>query len=148
MSTHVNLNNAHRPKDDTYQKAIEKIKSDSVCPFCREHLSTYHKKPILKESAHWIVTTNMYAYENAKYHFLFIHKEHITNTNDMTPEAFVELQEHIDWVTEEYKCPGGTLMMRCGDTSITGATVTHIHAHFIVADFDNAQREPLVVRVG
>lgn len=148
MSTHVNLNNARRPQNDTYEKVIKKIEGDLVCPFCSKHLSSYHKKPILKEGKHWLVTTNMYPYENAKHHFLFIHKNHIVNTSDMKPEAFVELHEHIQWITQEYNCPGGTLMMRCGDTSVTGATVTHIHAHFIVADFENADRKPLLVRVG
>jgi ATP adenylyltransferase len=148
MSTHVNLQNAHRPQNDSYQKVIKKIEGDLVCPFCREHLASYHKNPILIEGEHWLVTTNMYPYENAKYHFLLIHKKHIANTKEMTPEAFGELQQHIEWITEEYKCPGGTFMMRCGDTSVTGATVTHIHSHFVVADFDNPDRKPLLVRAG
>lgn len=147
--THVNLGNAGRPgDDDTYRKVIEGIQADRVCPFCAEHLLKYHKLPILKETDRWIITTNMYPYKNAKLCFLLIHREHINDTKDMPPESFLELQEHIKWLVDEYKCPGGTLVMRCGDTSLTGATVTHLHAHLIVADYENPDREPVLARVG
>ena len=145
---HVNLGNAGRPGDDTYRKVIETIGGHGVCPFCSEHLTTYHKNPILKEGRNWLLTANMYPYNNAKHHFLLIHRAHIANTEDMPVESFAELQELIAWIVKEYKCPGGTLMMRCGDMALTGATVAHIHAHFIVADYDNKDRKPILARVG
>jgi len=147
-NSHVNLTNAHRPGNDEYKKVIEKIGNDKVCPFCRDHLLNYHKNPILKEGERWTVTTNMYPYKNTKFHFLLIHKEHITDTENIPPESFLELQNHITWLVKEYNIPGGTLMMRCGNTENTGATVTHIHAHFIVADFSNPDHEPVLARVG
>jgi len=144
----VNLENAQRGKDDIYKNVIEQITKDAVCPFCPEHLAKYHKNPILRQGNLWTVTTNMYPYKGAKFHFLLIHKNHVVDTKDMPDESLVELKYHIDWLTNEFKIPGGTLVMRCGDTALTGATVTHIHAHFIVADFDNPTREPLMARVG
>ena len=146
--SHVNLTNAARPGDDTYKNVIEKIQADKVCPFCTEHLLKYHKNPILKEGERWIVTTNMYPYKGTKFHFLLIHKEHISDTKNMPPESFLELQQHINWLVEENNIPGGTLMMRCGDTAHTGATVTHIHAHLVVPDFNDPHHEPVMIRVG
>ena len=146
--SHVNLNNAKRPGDTKYRSVIQQIENDKVCPFCIEHLLKYHKKPILKQGKFWVVTTNMYPYKNAKFHFLFIHKEHVTDTENMSPESFAELHQHINWLIKENNISGGTLMMRCGNTAETGATVTHIHAHFIVADFNNPNREEILARVG
>ena len=148
MTSHVNLCNASRPGDDTYKKVIEQIHSEAVCPFCPDHLLKFHKNPILKEGERWRVTTNMYPYKGTKFHFLFIHRDHISNTKDMPAASFVELQQHINDLVHENNIPGGTLMMRCGDTTHTGATVTHIHAHFVVPDFKDPNHEPVMVRVG
>ena len=145
----VNLKNAARPGDDkTYQNVISQITQDGVCPFCQDHLLTYHKKPILRQGERWTVTTNMYPYKGARFHFLLIHRAHITDSKDMPVESIVELKEHMDWLMKEFKIAGGTLMMRCGDTTVTGASVTHLHAHLIVADLDNPDREPIMARVG
>ena len=144
----VNLSNAGRPGDDTYKKVIEKIQGDKVCPFCPDQLTNYHKEPILKEGACWTVTTNMYPYENAKYHFLLILKSHKSDTKELTAAEWSELHEHINWLTETYKIPGGSFMMRCGDTAHTGATVTHLHSHLLVPDFNNPDRKPIMARLG
>jgi diadenosine tetraphosphate (Ap4A) HIT family hydrolase len=146
--SHVNLDNATRPGDDTYKKVIEQIHQEKICPFCPEHLSKFHKHPILLEGNRWRVTTNMYPYKGTKYHFLFIHREHITDTANMPQESFIELRQHINQMVKENNIPGGTLMMRCGDTTHTGASVTHIHAHFVVPDFENPYHKPVRVRIG
>lgn len=147
-NTHVNLSNAGRPGDDTYRKVIEQIQSDAVCPFCPNQLTKYHKNPIIKEGALWTLTTNMYPYKNAKYHFLLILKSHKTDTKELSKEEWSELHEHINWLTETNNIPGGSFMMRCGDTSMTGASVTHLHAHLITPDFNNPEREPIMARLG
>ena len=144
----VNLNNTRRPGDDTYKKVIAKIQGDKVCPFCKDQLKNYHKNPILKEGASWVVTTNMYPYKNSKYHFLLILQNHKIDTKNLTTEEWQELHQHIDWLVESNNIPGGTLIMRCGDTTHTGATVTHLHAHFVSPDLENPNREPVIIRVG
>lgn len=145
---YVNNSNAGRPGDDTYKKVIEQIEKDKVCPFCPSQLTKYHKNPIIKEGKFWILTTNMYPYKNAKYHFLLILKNHKTDTKELSGEEWSELHDHTNWLTNEYKLAGGTLMMRCGDTSHTGASVTHLHAHFVCPDFENSKHEAIMVRVG
>ncbi|MFA6446112.1 MAG: HIT domain-containing protein [Candidatus Paceibacterota bacterium] len=144
--THVNLDNAGRPGDDTYKKVIEKIAQDKVCPFCRENLEKYHKNPIIRETENWVLTTNMYPYKNTRYHFLLIHKDHIADSSNIAQDSWQELHTHLDWLTKEYDAPGATFMMRCGDTSHTGASVTHLHAHLVVSD--RTQNEPVMVRIG
>lgn len=145
---HVNVNNAGRHGDDTYKNVIEQIAREKICPFCGDQLKKYHKEPIIKEGHFWTLTTNMYPYKNAKYHFLLILKNHKNNTVELSADEWLELHEHANWLTSEYKLPGGTFMMRCGDTSHTGATVTHLHAHFVAPDFENPTREPILVKLG
>jgi len=148
-ATFVDLSNAGRPGDDgTYKKVLEQIQGDGVCPFCTEHLLQYHKNPILREADSWIVTTNMYPYANARHHFLLVLKGHKNDSKDLTASEWQGLHAQIDWLVESYKIPGGTLIMRCGNTAHTGASVTHLHAHFISPDYDNKNREPVMARVG
>lgn len=145
---YVNKTNAGRPDDDTYKKVIDKIHEDKVCPFCPDNLEKYHKNPIIKQTEFWTLTTNMYPYKNSKYHFLLILKNHKNNTHELSPEEWSEIHTHTDWLASEYKLLGGTFIMRCGDTSHTGASVTHLHAHFISPDFENPNREPVMVKIG
>lgn len=145
----VEISNAGRPGDDgTYRKVIEQISSDGVCPFCPDHLKQYHKNPILKETDSWVVTTNMYPYANAKHHFLLILQKHKNDTKDLSAAEWQDLHTQIGWLVESYKIPGGTLMMRGGNMAHTGASVTHLHAHFISPDYDNPSRQPIMARVG
>lgn len=147
--TYVDLSNAGRPGDDgSYKKILEQIQKDNVCPFCTEYLKQYHKNPILKETDSWILTTNMYPYENAKHHFLLVLKNHKTDTKDLSSQEWQNLHEQVTWIIDSYKIPGGTLIMRSGNTAHTGATVTHLHAQFISPDYKNPERKPVLARVG
>jgi diadenosine tetraphosphate (Ap4A) HIT family hydrolase len=148
MSDFVNLENtAHRPTGP-YGNVIEQIKKDGVCPFCPESLAKYHKNPILKEGKFWLLTDNFYPYEGAKYHALLIHKAHIATFVEISKEAWGELNEFINYFTGENKIPGGTFIMRFGDTRYTGASVSHLHANLISPDGENKDRKPIIARIG
>lgn len=138
----LNIQNARVPLQ---AKNMERIEADGVCPFCIEHLKKYHIPPVVYDGNHWIVTPNMYPYENTAHHFLFITKKHIVNTDELSSEAWNELQVLTRWLIEAYGITSGTLLMRSGDMSKTGATVLHLHAQFIVgAD----PEKPVFTRVG
>ncbi|MGD1003751.1 MAG: hypothetical protein ABR884_04240 [Minisyncoccia bacterium] len=148
MSDFVNFDNtAHRP-GGTYGNVISQIQKDGVCPFCPESLAKYHKNPILKEGKFWLLTDNFYPYEGTKYHELLIHKAHITSFAEISKEAWVELNEFIKDFAQENKIPGGTFIMRFGDTRYTGASVAHLHANFVSPDGENKDRKPIIARIG
>jgi diadenosine tetraphosphate (Ap4A) HIT family hydrolase len=148
MADFVNFDNtAHRP-EGTYGKVISGIKEDGVCPFCPENLLKYHKNPILKEGVYWLFTKNMYPYEGAKYHILIIHKKHIGKFEEIAPEAWDEIRSLIGSFMKEENIPGGTFVMRFGDTDYTGATVSHLHANLISPDTEDKNRKPIIARVG
>jgi len=148
MCSFVNPENtAHRP-DQTYGKVINQIKGDNVCPFCPENLEKYHKNPILKDGNYWILTESMYPYEGAKYHLLIIHKKHIESFGEISQEAWEEIRYLTESFLREKNIPGGTLIMRFGDTTHTGATVSHLHAQLVSPDGKNKDRKPIITRVG
>lgn len=132
-------------RSQAYVEILTKINEDAVCPFCPEHLENYHKPPILKRGTYWTVTPNMYPYENTAHQFLFIVNEHITDSKNLTSDMWAELHTLIQWVITEYKITSGTLIMRSGDMSKTGATVFHLHAQFVVAEDPT---KPVLARVG
>jgi ATP adenylyltransferase len=148
MSDFVDIENAaHRPTKE-YGEVLSKIKEDGVCPFCPESLLSYHERPILKDGAFWVLTENMYPYEGAKYHGLLIHKKHITSFSEISPEAWSELRDLVNYFVATNKIPGGAFLMRFGDTRYTGATVSHLHANLVSSDGENKDRKPIVARVG
>jgi len=147
-TSYVNPDNtAHRP-DKVYGSVIDQIKKDGVCPFCPENLAKYHKNPILKEGQFWLLTNNAYPYEAAKYHILMIHKKHIQKFEEVSPDAWSELRSLIKDFTAEKNIPGGSLVMRFGNTAYTGATVSHLHANLVSPPGEDKDRKPIIARIG
>lgn len=138
----LNIKNARQPLQIENMK---KIAEGGFCPFCPEHMQKHHTPPILKTGEHWYVTPNMYPYENTSHHFLFITNLHITDSKELTPAMWGELQELIDWVLAENNIDCGTLVMRSGNMLKTGATVLHLHAQLIVGSDPD---KPVITRVG
>ena len=144
----VNANNSLRGGEGEYKNVIEAIEKEGICPFCPEHLAQHHKNPILEEGAHWILTDNMYPYKGAKHQILLIHKAHIERISDLSGDAWRELFKLIHSETTKRGIKGGTFYIRFGDSSYTGASVSHLHANVISPDVENENREPIMARVG
>jgi len=144
----VNTNNTQQRPDGKYNSIIADIQKDGVCPFCPDQLKKYHKNPIIEETKYWIVTDNMYPYKNVKDHILFIYKKHIENIQEMSPEAWQELNKIFLKSIDRSGIPGGTLFMRFGNTRFTGASVAHLHAHLVSSNPDNPEYTPVLTRIG
>jgi ATP adenylyltransferase len=144
---YVNSDNARNRPEGTYSQVLDKINKDGVCPFCPEHVTNYHPNPILKDGKHWLYTTNAYPYKGAVHHFLLIHKTHIENFQDISPAAWLELQELINLIHTEHSIKGGAFVCRFGETKYTGASVAHLHAQIIIGT-GTQSGEPVLMRVG
>lgn len=129
---HVAVTNA-RPGTG-YLEVLKKIENHGVCPFCSEHLATYHPNPILEERKHWKITNSAFPYKPARVHLLLIHKEHIEHIDELSEEAWNELHVIIVEQTKRLGIAGGTFLLRFGDTTFTGGSVTHLHAHLVQSD--------------
>ena len=133
----VNLPNS---RSDDQTRLMEKIRRAEVCPFCPEHILTYHEKPILRDGTWWMVTENRLAYEGAKLHLLLVYKKHARMLYEASREAHKELVSHIKWVMETRELSGATLLWRFGETHLTGGSVDHLHAHLVAGTGDPNQK--------
>ena len=130
---YVDINNAHT---DDMVKVLQKIIDDGVDPFSLEYMHKYHGKPILKVATHWYVTESKWIYPNAKNHLLFVTIRYVESIIELKPDDIVEFLSLIDEFSTEYGIKGGAVCMRFGETSLTGATVKHLHAHLFEADME------------
>jgi ATP adenylyltransferase len=122
--------NTRFAKSAEYKAVLNTIAGTKLCPFCPDNFR-YHKNPILKQSAGWLLTESSWPYKNAKKHFLIIslkHKEKLSQLSASDMSAILNLGT---WAVKKFKLKGGALAMRFGDTNYTGASVSHIHAHLI-----------------
>ncbi len=139
MSEMLNMANARKPEQAEKMRAIAVA---GICPFCPEHLADNHKEPIARENEHWFLTRNDWPYEGTKHHWLLIAKRHVRDVDELTPAETDSLFEMVRWLKKEYDIAGGSFLMRTGDTRFTGATVTHLHAHFISGSAWQSDKKP------
>ena len=117
-------------RNGVYKKIIEHIYSTGKCPFCPEYFK-YHKKPIFQRKNGWFLTENSWPYKNTRHHLIIIGAKHKENFFELTKKDFEAVAYLTRWAMRKYKIQGGAFAMRFGDTSLTGASVTHIHFHII-----------------
>jgi len=141
----MNLMNHDNARQAEQRAVMAQIEADGVCSFCPEHMPKYHKHPIEKTGEYWYVTKNAWPYENTAHHFLFVTNEHVSDSSELSADAWTELLQLQKWLVDSYNIENGTLMLRTGDMSKTGSTVQHLHAHFIVGADPN---KPVITRVG
>ena len=114
-----------------YEKVIKGIESEGECPFCQDRILTHGKHPILHEIEDWFAIKNSWPYENAQYHFLIIPKRHIELTHQLASDDRRVVWMLEQWLNREFNIPGGAMCVRSGDSTFTGATVMHLHYHWI-----------------
>lgn len=129
-------------KDEEYRRALLKIEAEGKCPFCPDNFK-YHKEPILFERDGWLITKASWPYTNHQYHFLIIAKEHKEHISQLSPSDLVAVNDLANWAIKEFKLKGGALALRFGDSEYTGATVCHLHFHFIVPQFGKVVNFPI-----
>ena len=114
---------------------MEEIAKDGVCPFCQENFTKYHPKPIIKENKHWFLTENMSPYKGTRVHLITVYKDkHVTMSREIPDKHMPEMFELINWAIEKHKIEGGSILIRFGDSSYTGGSVDHFHAHLIIGN--------------
>ncbi len=121
-------------RTEDQRQAMERINAKGECNFCLDDLGEEHKKPIFYVGDYWKVTENQWPYSAAKFHILIISKTHITCLADLPTGAGDELMRIIQMLKEMYDVESGAACMRFGDSIPNGASVEHLHVHFLVPD--------------
>ena len=141
----VDIENA---RHDEQRHIMKQIIAEGLCPFCYENLTRHHKRPIFREGKYWLLTENQWPYDNSKKHFMAVLLTHAEHLSEVPPEAGQELLEFFQWVEQTYHVPGGGFAMRFGDNNYSAGTVAHLHAHFILPDWENENFEPIHFKIG
>ncbi len=141
----MNLNNA---RESEQIKRMKKLARTGQCHFCRDGFEDRHTAPIIYEGYRWFITANNYPYSGATHHYLIVPKVHITQLGQLPVEAQVGLIEAFRWLEKHLETPGYTAFVRSGDLSYTGATIDHLHFHFLSGVQDGKGTEKLKVTLG
>lgn len=144
----VDTENATVVKRNDYGDILKKIVDGGFCPFCEEHLFKHHRRPLIYKSKYWLVTENAWPYTGTRLHILFIARPHIETTEEMPSVMWNELHKFYRTLIRKYKIKGATLMLRSGDTKLTGASVNHLHAHLVVGTTRTEKSKPIKALVG
>ncbi|MFA4999447.1 MAG: hypothetical protein WC519_01840 [Parcubacteria group bacterium] len=126
-------------REESQREAMGRINAKGRCSFCLDDLGEEHKKPIIYVGEHWKVTENQWAYPASKEHILIISKTHATCFADLPIGAGDELICIAHMLEGMYNVKSGAMCMRFGDSLLNGASVEHVHVHFLVPDPDKEE---------
>lgn len=140
----VDVANTRTPEQ---REIYEKIDRDGFDPFSLEHFQKNYNHPIFFENNSWFATLNAFPYANTSLHLLLVHKEFITSIEEISKTGWGDLQETINFCIKKYNLNSGSFFMRFGDTTKTGSTVTHLHAHLLVSNGDQIERKSMYVAI-
>ena len=127
MKKLVDLKNA---KNETYRKQLADAEEREICPLCEEVIRK-RSQVIHVQNEYWIVTENIYPH-NAVLHLLLVSVRHIEEIGELAPTEWQSFGGIVQELARKFNILGAALALRFGDTSRTGATIRHIHAHLIV----------------
>lgn len=108
-----------------------KLAKSGECHFCGD-ISNKHTSPIIFKNKGWFVTANDFPYKGSRHHYLIVSKKHLTTTQEIPESAKIGLFSAIDWLAKKLKTRGYSVFVRSGDMNYTGATLDHLHFHFLV----------------
>ncbi|HWC57423.1 MAG TPA: hypothetical protein VG621_00510 [Candidatus Paceibacterota bacterium] len=125
---YVDINNV---RSEEMRQKWQKIIDEGVDPFDVKHVEKMVGR-IMAESKYWYAFHNNYPYPGTQYQPVIVSKNFYTDDDEMTDEEWFDLRTIKRMVKEILAIKGGGFVMRFGDTSISGGSVTHLHAHLIV----------------
>lgn len=111
---------------------MKRLTKDGKCFFCRKNYLAVGASPAIYESNYWYIKKNDFPYLGSVHHYLIAYKKHITKPTRLNKAAWLELIKTIRWLEKYTRVKGYSIFVRSGDMRYTGATIDHLHFHFIV----------------
>lgn len=142
--TKMDLKNIRDPEQLSRMK---KLKSKGECHFCGD-ITKKHTAPVIYRNNKWFVVANDFPYTGSTHHYLIVPTRHITKLTDLSTDDQLKLFDAIGWLEKKLGVKGFSVFVRSGDMSYTGATLDHIHFHFIVGKKRTKNTEWLMVTLG
>ncbi len=131
MTTQNNLANLNHARFADQLASIRESNERGICPFCPEELRQDATRSVYHDDGAWIITNNRWPYQGTRVHLLIIPHRHVNHFDELTSAEIESFRQNVAWANKEFKITGGSLIMRFGDTSLNGSSITHLHAHII-----------------
>jgi ATP adenylyltransferase len=143
------MQDINNSRSEEMRRRMLLLRERGHCLFCEEGLKLLEKTKI-HESQHWYVTMNDAPYAGATTHIMAVPNRHIKDPEELTSEELHELfQSVIPWLRKELGMQGLSGLFRFGRTERTGATIHHLHFHFIEGvDRIDTNHPPVMAVVG
>ena len=84
--------------------------------------------------SHWRAWHNPFPYSGHDSHIMLAPLAHFSQPGELIPEAWGEWGMLVSALIERFELPGGGLVMRFGENSHNGGSLTHLHSHIQVPD--------------
>lgn len=136
-------------RTEEYRRQLEEIEAAGVCPFCPENF-LWHPHPVLYRVGGWLITHNRENYPGSRLHLLIVGNEHKEELTELTAEDLVSVRTLVFWAKTNLGFSGGGLAVRTGPSSLTGASVAHLHFHLIepLVNEETGRAEPVWFPIG
>ena len=130
------IQNIDNAREEEQRQIMEELAQTGECFLCEKTIDRITAKypgiatlPIHRGD-HWFVKHNDFPY-GTRVHLIIAPFRHVMRIEDLEPAEFAELQKMVIWVNDQFGLPGGSLFVRYGDMSYTGATLSHLHFHIL-----------------
>ena len=140
----MDFSNARIPEQ---LRRMEELQKSGECHLCG-NITGKHTAPIIYENLRWFITANDFPYPGSIHHYLIVSRRHFTKLSDLFVEAQLELFDAIRWLENHLKVAGFSFFVRSGKMALTGATLDHLHFHFLVGEEKSDETEWLMVTLG
>lgn len=121
-------------RNEEMRKKWQKIIDDGIDPFNPQQVENYIDGEITMKGTHWYVFQNDHPYPGIKHQFVIVTNEFKTSFTELTKEEQNELYTIAEILITKHKITGGGLIMRFGDTKLSGGSVIHLHGQLLVPD--------------
>lgn len=120
---------------------MQRLEAAGVCLFCPDGFQQQPAQRILWRTKRWTVTPNEFPYKGTALHLLVVPHEHVTDMLDLTAASQEDFWLTLKMIREQFNLKYYGLGVRNGDCRFTGATISHVHAHVLVAVDDESVGE-------
>lgn len=127
--TEMRIDNAREPEQI---RRMQELERSGECHFCLESFVQRYPNKIIHGGPDWYIVPNDFAYPGSVHHYLIVSKHHITRVGDVSYSGRIELFSSITWLENHLKVTGESIFVRSGDMAYTGASLDHLHFHFLV----------------
>ncbi len=128
----VNMSNSRDPEQ---RRRMQKLIDAGICYFCRGGSEEEQTLPTtIHETEWWYVCPNNFPYLGSVHHYLLVPKRHMKRASELDTREIVELFELLAWLEDHLGVTGYSMFARSGDMEYTGATLDHLHFHFLVGE--------------